>query len=92
MPSDPFKSVDPALIAIGPAAEAAVIAQLRGEPFTVRQRACEILGRIGTHETLRAMQALPADSNGLVRNAANAAMAAIVARHGPLPGGRGRGN
>jgi predicted Zn finger-like uncharacterized protein len=85
MESDPFKSVDAGLIAMGPGAEAAVLSQLQSPEFTIRTRACEILGQIGTHETLRTMQGLPADSNGIVRMAANKAMSSIVSRHGPLP-------
>ena len=79
-----------ALVKIGPEAEAPVIEKLRDSSDSVRRSACEILARIGTAEAVRAMRALPADPDGLVRLKATEAMKQILARVGPVPLSKGK--
>ena len=74
-----------ALIAIGPAAEAAVLEKLRDPRSRTRTIACEVLEKIGGKETLKLMLTLPADSDGFVRMSATTTMKKIVERVGPIP-------
>ncbi|OJW20864.1 MAG: hypothetical protein BGO49_29070 [Planctomycetales bacterium 71-10] len=77
-------AVEPALRALGPAAEPALIGLLRNPEWTIRARACEILAQVGGKPTLEAMSAMPADPQFIVQSAARDAMWAIQARVGPL--------
>ncbi len=79
-----------ALIALGPAAESAVIPALRDPDAFARRQACEVLSKIGTAETVKAMRALPADSDGVVRMKANETMREILSRVGPVPVSKGK--
>jgi hypothetical protein len=77
--------VEEALKEIGPSAEPALIGRLRDPDRNVRSRACDILKAIGGQETLKAMQAIPRDSDLGVQMAAENAWKQIVARVGPPP-------
>jgi hypothetical protein len=81
---DGFQAVD-ALKAMGPIAEPALIQRLTNPDSDIRKRACEVLKEIGGRDSLKAMQALPADPDFFVRVAAKDAMKTIAARVGPLP-------
>jgi predicted Zn finger-like uncharacterized protein len=74
----------PALRALGPAAEPALISLLTHPDPDMRRHACDILKDLGGKEALQAMMALPADRDGLVRMAAGSAMQAIRQRVGPV--------
>ena len=74
-----------ALIAIGPAAEPAVMEKLRDPKSRTRTLACEVLEKIGGKETLKFMLKLPADPDTFVRMSATGAMKKIVERVGPIP-------
>ena len=74
-----------ALIAIGPAAEVAVMEKLRDPKSRTRTLACEVLGKIGGKETLKFMLKLPADTDTFVRMSATDTMKKIVERVGPIP-------
>jgi hypothetical protein len=80
---DGFQVAD-ALKEMGAVAEPALIERLTNPDPDVRRQTCRILSEIGGTETLKAMQALPADPDHSVRFAASEAMKAIVARVGPL--------
>ncbi|WP_337174529.1 HEAT repeat domain-containing protein [Paludisphaera sp.] len=76
--------VEPALRALGPAAEPALIGLLRDPDPHVRTQACRLLEEVGGEEALEAMMGLPADSNFAVQVAARDAMQAMRARVGPV--------
>jgi hypothetical protein len=80
-----WPAANEALIAMGPAAETAVLEKLRDPQSRVRSLACEVLEKIGGKETLKTMMTLPADPDTFVRMAANGAMKNIVERVGPIP-------
>jgi HEAT repeat protein len=76
-----------ALIAIGPPAEAEVRTYLRHETPDVRHRTCQVLGKIGSSESLDELQQLVArENNPLYRGAAEDAVKAIKDRGGKPPG------
>jgi hypothetical protein len=74
-----------ALIAIGPVAEEAVLALLHDSHWVYRGDACEILGKIGSAKSLDALREAQKETNGLVKNRAKDAIAAIEARSGASP-------
>lgn len=76
--------VEPALRALGPAAEPALIELLRDSDPTLRSRACDLLRDVGGKDALEAMMSLPADRDIGVQSAARRAMRAISARVGPV--------
>jgi len=69
-----------ALIAIGPEAEKTVLPYLKSEDVFVRHEVCKILEAIGTHKSVAPLRAALADSNGLVRLAAQNALTAVQER------------
>jgi HEAT repeats len=73
-----------ALKEMGPIAESALIDRLTNPDPGIRRRVCDILKDIGGKETLKAMQALPADPDLGVRMAAKNAASNIILRVGPL--------
>ncbi len=75
-------AVEAALKEMGPVAEPAVIPLLRNPDADLRRKGCEVLKYIGGQETLKVMQALPADPDFGVRVSANECQKAIVARVG----------
>ena len=74
-----------ALKPFGASAEGPLIAKLKDDDPTVRRHACDILKEVGGKETLKAMDELPPDADGLTRMAAQGAYEDIVRRVGPLP-------
>ncbi len=74
----------PALKALGPAAEPALIELLRDRDPRVRTEACRILKDVGGKDALQAMMGLPADSDFGAQVAARDAMQAMRARVGPV--------
>ena len=73
-----------ALKEMGAMAEPALIERLTNPDPGIRRDVCDILKDIGGKETLKAMQALPADPDIGVRRAANNAASNIILRVGPL--------
>jgi HEAT repeat protein len=80
----------PALKAMGPIAQPAVIPLLRSADEGVRRAACEVLAEIGGQETLDTMKKLPADPDLGVRTAAAKAMQTIAARVKAAGGANGK--
>jgi hypothetical protein len=74
-----------ALIAIGPVAEDAVLLLLHDTHWVYRGDACEILGKIGSSNSLEALREAQKETNGLVQNRAKDAIAAIERRNGASP-------
>jgi hypothetical protein len=74
----------PALRALGPAAEPALISLLAHPDADMRRQACDILKDQGGKDALLAMMALPADRDPSVQLAARTAMQAIRQRVGPV--------
>ncbi len=70
----------PALIALGPEAESAVLPLLSSSDADERKMACEVLKEIGGQATLDTMKSLPADSDTFVRMSAASAMRTITNR------------
>lgn len=75
---------EPALRALGAAAEPALIGLLRDSDPRVRAEACRILKDVGGKQTLETMMNLPADLDFSVQVAARDAMQAIRGRVGPI--------
>jgi hypothetical protein len=71
-----------ALVALGPAAEEAVLPALANQESDVRRAACEILEEIGSADSVAALKAAQADSNTWVRSAAADALKAVYRRGG----------
>ncbi len=76
--------VEPALRALGPAAEPALVALLRNPDSQVRAKSCRLLKDVGGKEALETMMTLPADPEFSVQVAAREAMQAIRDRVGPI--------
>lgn len=74
-----------ALIAIGPAAEGAVLTLIKHKHWIYRGDACEILGKIGSEASLADLRSAQKETNGLVKHRARDAVAAIEARDGKHP-------
>jgi HEAT repeat protein len=74
-----------ALVALGSAAEPAVIPYLGHDDPNTRKRAAEVLAEIGTSASLPALQRGAKDKNFFAKVAAERALNAIKSRH---PGGR----
>jgi hypothetical protein len=69
-----------ALKAMGQVAEKPVLPMLTNPEWTVRMSACEILGAVGTSESVEALKTASSDGNGLVQMKAKEALKAIEAR------------
>jgi len=67
-------------MALGPAAEKAVLPYLKNADVFVRQEVCKVLEVIGTQRSVVPLQAALTDSNGLVRMAAENALTALQER------------
>ncbi len=80
---DGFQAKD-ALKEMGAIAEPALIERLTNPDPDIRRNVCDLLKDIGGKDTLKAMQALPADPDFGVRMAAKNAMSNIILRVGPL--------
>lgn len=80
---DGFQAKD-ALKEMGAIAEPALIERLTNPDPDIRRNVCDLLKDIGGKDTLKAMQALPADPDFGVRVAAKNAMSNIILRVGPL--------
>lgn len=65
------------LLAMGPAAEPAVLDVMSNPEWSVRMDACKILGEIGTEASRSKLKKAARDSNGLVRMAAAEALRSI---------------
>jgi hypothetical protein len=76
--------VEPALRALGPAAEPALIALLRDPDPQVRAKSCRLLKDVGGKDALETMTTLPSDPDFGVQVAAREAMQAIRGRVGPI--------
>lgn len=76
--------VEPALRALGSAAEPALIALLRNPDSHVRAVSCRLLKDVGGKEALETMMTLPADSDFGVQVTARDAMQTIRNRVGPI--------
>jgi hypothetical protein len=75
-----------ALQRMGPVAESAVLKQLDHEDWSVRQEACEILGKIGTQKSVPVLKQALNDSNGIVQHYALEALRRLGASEA-TPGG-----
>jgi hypothetical protein len=80
--NDPHSRQDAArfLKAMGPAAEDAVIAQLKAPDEWTRKDACEVLQAIGTKKSIPALENAAAAGGMMVQHAASAALAAVRGR------------
>lgn len=76
------EAVSAALIAIGPAAEEAMIEQLNNPSLPLRIAACQVLRRIGTRASLGPLLKLTDEKTGPLTEAAWQAIEAIAARKG----------
>jgi hypothetical protein len=76
------EAVSAALIAIGPAAEEAMIEQLNNPSMPLRIAACQVLRRIGTRASLGPLLKLTDEKPGPLTEAAWQAIEAIAARKG----------
>ena len=69
-----------ALVAMGSVAEEPVLKQLNNSEWQVRFEACKILSSIGTEKSLKPLQDLADDKNGLVKQTAKQAIQKVEKR------------